>query len=74
MIATSFEMSPVVLFAFAALEDAALPKNDIVEVFKIFRAKAGGGHWLTESIVTFGNLTAFKDGWHEVFMYFARHL
>ena len=30
VIATSFERSPVVLLAFAALEVAALPKNDIL--------------------------------------------
>lgn len=33
VIATSFEMSPVVLFALVALEEAALPKNDMVEVW-----------------------------------------
>ena len=32
LMAISFEMSPVVLLWFAALEDAALPKNDIVGV------------------------------------------
>ena len=29
--ATSFDKSPVVLLGFAGLEDAALPKNDMIE-------------------------------------------
>lgn len=40
LIATSFEMSPVVLFALAALEEAALPKKDIVG-----RSQKLGGGW-----------------------------
>ena len=41
LIATSLERSPVVLLAFAALEVAAVPKNDMVGIEKPERRAIG---------------------------------
>lgn len=65
--ATSFEISPVVLLALVALEAAALPKNDIfLEVCTILRQRIWMRRWASTRLRLCKITAAFKSEWYGV--------